>query len=209
MLKTASVLTVAGLAAAASGQIIITGVIDGGLSGGLPKAVELYVTQDIADLSGYSLLGYNNGSSSNNGGSTVFSGSAAAGTFLYVSTDAAAFASYFGFEANFIGGGPNFNGDDAIALTLNGVAVDVFGEIGVDATGLAWEYTDGWAYRVDGAGPSTTFNIADWTFSALDVTDGTTNVGQTGFPFGTYVVPAPGALALAGFGALAAARRRR
>jgi hypothetical protein len=43
------------------GQIVITGVIDGPLSGGTPKAIELYIINDIADLSKYGLGNANNG----------------------------------------------------------------------------------------------------------------------------------------------------
>ena len=42
--------------------LIITGVIDGPLSGGVPKAVELYAVSDIGDLSEYGLGSANNGS---------------------------------------------------------------------------------------------------------------------------------------------------
>ena len=45
----------------AMAQLIITGVIDGPLTGGLPKAVELYVIADIPDLSIYGLGSANNG----------------------------------------------------------------------------------------------------------------------------------------------------
>eukprot|EP00984_Skeletonema_dohrnii_P010390 scaffold4046_cov78-Skeletonema_dohrnii-CCMP3373.AAC.1 len=44
--------------------LIITGVIDGPRSGGLPKAVELYATSDIPDLSSYGVGFANNGGGS-------------------------------------------------------------------------------------------------------------------------------------------------
>ena len=37
-------------------SLIITGVLDGPLTGGLPKAVEIFVAADIADLSIYGIL---------------------------------------------------------------------------------------------------------------------------------------------------------
>ena len=46
-------------------KLIISGVIDGPLTGGLPKMVELYVLDDIADLSTYYGVG-----TANNGGGT-------------------------------------------------------------------------------------------------------------------------------------------
>ena len=35
----------------ASAQLLITGVVDGPLTGGTPKAIEVYVVSDIPDLS--------------------------------------------------------------------------------------------------------------------------------------------------------------
>ena len=42
-------------------DLIITGVYDGPLSGGTPKAIELYVLNDISDLSIYGVGSANNG----------------------------------------------------------------------------------------------------------------------------------------------------
>ena len=41
------------LANTAAAQLVVTGVIDGPLSRGTPKSVEIYVVSDIADLSLY------------------------------------------------------------------------------------------------------------------------------------------------------------
>ena len=46
-----------------SSKLIISGVVDGPLSGGLPKAVELYAIDSIADLSSYAIGSANNGPS--------------------------------------------------------------------------------------------------------------------------------------------------
>ena len=46
-----AVILTAGLAGPASADLIITGVIDGPLTGGTAKAVELYALNNIADLS--------------------------------------------------------------------------------------------------------------------------------------------------------------
>ena len=42
-------------------DLVITGVVDGPLTGGLPKAVEVYVVNDVADLSAYGVGSANNG----------------------------------------------------------------------------------------------------------------------------------------------------
>ena len=51
-------------AANAGADLVITGVVDGPLSGGTPKAIELYATTDIADLSiyGFGSANYGGGS---------------------------------------------------------------------------------------------------------------------------------------------------
>ncbi len=67
VLATALFLIVASIGspiAAQSPSLVITGVIDGPLSGGVPKAVEFYVLNDIPDLSVYGFGSANNGGGS-------------------------------------------------------------------------------------------------------------------------------------------------
>jgi hypothetical protein len=174
----------------AAPEMVITGVIDGPLTGGLPKAVEFFVLKDIPDLS---LFGF--GSANNGGGSggvefTFPAVAVSAGTFITVATEATAFEQFFGFPPTYTNGNaPNINGDDAIELFKNGVVIDVFGEIDVDGTGQPWEYTDGWAYRVVNTGPDgSTFILSNWTFSGINALDGETlNVeAQVPFPIESY-----------------------
>lgn len=191
----------------ANAGLIITGIVDGSLSGGLPKAVEFFATSDIANLGIYGF------GSANNGASPVtqeytFTGSASAGEFLYISNEIPGFTSFFGFAPT-VGNvaAASINGNDAIGLFMNGSVIDVFGVIGVDGSGQPWEYTDGWAYRKDGTGPDgTTFVLSNWTFSGINALDGvTTNASANSpFPIGTYTaganVPSPATLALFGLG---------
>ena len=218
---------------AANASLIVTGVFDGGLLGGEPKVVELYATAAIADLSLYGVGAANNGGGTD-GVENILAGSASAGDFIYIVDDngqgalGVGFAAWFGFTPALIfdsnagtgGGAAAINGDDAIevfydatgAFTGGETVIDVFGDINVDGTGTAWDYLDGWAYRNDGTGPDgSTFVLANWTFSGIDVTDGqTTNAGMTSpFPVGTYAIPEPSTLALIGLGGLAMAFRRR
>jgi plastocyanin len=172
-----------------SGQIIITAVFDGPLSGGTPKGAELYVTEDIDDLSLFGIGSANNGGGTDSVEFSFPSVPASMGTYLYVATEAENFNTFFGFDPDFTDGAMSINGDDAIELFLNGTVIDVFGDINEDGTGTPWEYLDGWAYRVSDTGPDgSTFVIDNWTFSGINALDGaTTNAGALNpVPIQTY-----------------------
>ena len=170
-----------GLTRAASAELVITGVFDGPLTGGTPKAVEVYVVSDVADLSIYGIGGANNGDGSDGQEFTFPAGGATAGTYFYIASESLQFENFFGFAPDYTSFAASINGDDAIELFENGAVVDVFGEIDVDGSGTAWEYLDGWAYRLAGSGPDgSTFVIGNWTFSGPNAMDGeTTNDSAT------------------------------
>jgi predicted extracellular nuclease len=175
---------------AVASDLVITGVLDGPLSGGIPKAIEVHALSNIPDLSIYGLGSANNGGGTDGQEFTFPAVGAAAGDFIYVASESPGFNAFFGFDPDFTSGAASINGDDAIELFQNGAVVDVFGDINVDGTGQAWEYLDGWAYRVNGSGPDgTTFLIANWSFSGPNALDGaTTNASAaTPFPLGSYV----------------------
>ena len=168
--------------------LLISGIIDGPLSGGVPKAIELFVSKDIADLSAYGIGSANNGGGSD-GQELTLSGSASAGDYIYVASDTSGFATFFGFDPDFTGGAASINGDDAIELFFNGVVIDTFGEIDTDGSGQPWEYTDGWAYRNADTGPDgTTFNLGNWTFSGPNELDNESSneSASTPFPLGSF-----------------------
>lgn len=206
----------------ANAALVITGILDGPRTGGLPKALELFATADIADLSTYTIDNANNGGAFD--GMTIgLTGMVTAGSFLYVGSETPGFEAYFGFAPDFTGTSVNVNGDDVVGLFNNGALVDVFGVLGVDGTGQPWEYLDGWAYRNDNTGPSATFELSQWTFSgvnALDLPAGVdpataTNANSLSpFPIGTFTataIPEPStyvALSLIAVGGLVARRRR-
>jgi hypothetical protein len=190
------ILIVAACLAIASGvyaEMKITGTVDGPLSGGLPKAIELYTDIPIADLSVYGVESANNGGGTN-GPEYVLSGSATAGQFLYVASETNQFNVFFGFKPDFADSVANINGDDAIVLYKNGEIIDVFGDVNTDGTGQPWEYLDGWAYRNNGTGPDGfVWTIGNWSFSGPNALDGETSnaTAATPFPIGTYVIPEP------------------
>ena len=175
-------------------NLVITGVIDGPLTGGLPKAIQLYVLDDIADLSAYGIGSANNGGGSDGAEFTFPAQPATQGSVLYVATETTGFESYFGFAPDFVStSAAAINGDDAVELFLDGALVDVFGDANVDGTGQAWDYMDGWASRKPGSLPSPTFDAAEWTFSGPNALDGTTTNDGAGnpFPLSGYGQPQP------------------
>jgi hypothetical protein len=99
---------------AQANDLIISGVIDGPLTGGVPKAVKFYVVNDIDDLSVYGIGSANNGGGSNGEEFTFPADSATAGNFLYLATEPTGFNDFFGFAPDYTGAAANINGDDAI-----------------------------------------------------------------------------------------------
>lgn len=172
----------------AQSDLIVTGVLDGPLSGGTPKAIEIYVVNDIDDLSIYGFGSANNGGGTDGEEFTFPADAVTAGQYLYIATTSAEFNTFFGFDPDYISDAAAINGDDAVEIFKEGVAVDVFGEIEHDGDIAAWNYLDGWAYRVDGTGPSTTFVPSEWTYSGVDALDGVADNASAPnpWPLGTY-----------------------
>lgn len=200
MKKILSILSLSLASLPLMGQVLLTGIIDGPRTGGQPKAVELYFTADVSDLSTWDLQNYNNGGTTA-GGTFALSGSATAGTFMYVAAEAVEFPVFFGFAPNFTSGVLNVNGDDVVVLRNNGVVVDSIGVIGVDPdVDTAWNYLDSWLYRNNATSANANFSLADWRFpagqsDALDAlgSSGTNAAaGALAFPIGSYTpVPEP------------------
>lgn len=166
------------------GQMMITGVIDGPLSGGVPKAVEVTALTEIPDLTMFGLGSANNGGGTDGEEFTFPAGSAGAGDVFYIASEDVGFTSYFGFAPDHTSGAMSINGDDAIELFLDGSVVDVFGDIDTDGTGEPWEYQDGWAYRIaPGTAPDGTFDIEQWCFSGPNALDGDTSNDTSADPF--------------------------
>ncbi len=174
---------------AANAQLVITGIMDGPLSGGLPKIIEMAVLEDIADLSEFGIGIASNGGASNGVNYTFPADALTAGSFIYVTNNETGFISFFGFNPDYITGTVSSNGDDVYELFKNGVVVDVFGVLGTDGTGEPWEFLDGWAYRVNEIAPNGgVFVDTDFTYSGPNALDGesTNDTAETPFPLGTF-----------------------
>lgn len=173
-----------------SQSLILTAVYDGNLAMGLPKGVEIFVANDIADLSIYGL-----GSATNGGGTdgvefTFPAVSVSAGTYIYVSSEIPGFTSFFGFAPDYVNAAVSINGDDAIELFENGIVIDVFGEQTWTAGPHPWFYSDGFAYRnINTDADGSTFVIGNWTMSGLNALDPalTNATAPIPVPIGTYI----------------------
>ncbi len=174
----------------ASAQLVITGVFDGPLDGGLPKGVELVALEDIADLSQFGLGSANNGGGTDGEEFTFPADSASQGDVIIVSTDTDMFTAFFGIAPTYDDPGyaVSINGDDAVELFYMGEVIDVFGDIDTDGTGTDWEHLDGWAYRTSYTYPDGTWVIGNWFFSGPNAWDGdvSNDTAAVPYPLGSY-----------------------
>ena len=156
-----------------TGGLVITGIVDGDLTGGAPKGVELYVCGDVADLSEWGLGSANNGGGSDGEEFTFPADSATAGSHIYVGSNESGWSEYFGFLPDYTTGILDVNGDDAVELFGMGAVVDVYGQIDVDGTGMPWEYTDSFSYRILSTGPNDgVWDEQNWVFGGVKALDG-------------------------------------
>ena len=153
------------------------------------------------DASARFLEVYNNGSSTvdfnsitvyleryANGGTNPQSfqliGSLDAGEYYVIANNGSNFNIAFGFNPDAVSGIISGNGDDVYALYVNGdessgSLLDVYGEIGIDGTGEAWEYVDSRAVRNSlSYSPSSTWIASQWDIFSADVSDMTPGRGE-------------------------------
>ena len=172
-------------------QLLITGVLDGTMDGGTPKAIELYATENIPDLSVFSLRTPTNGDVSAGASDDTLrlSGALESGSYFYITTGSSAdeFWDAFGLSPHLTGSVANVNGDDNVILLYHDQVHDRFGRSENPPDG--WQYADSWAYRLDESGPNVAFDAGDWTISAL--AGNTAAALGIEVPFGTYSPMAP------------------
>jgi hypothetical protein len=189
-----------GLHTFAQGVPIITMIADGDESGGTPKVLEIYANGTV-DFSQYSLQNQTNANTTWGNTFDLSALGTVTDDFVYIYSNGS--NNNDPFSANFPSVTTNkidatsnailnINGDDRVRIVdNNGGVIDMYGEDGVDGTGTAWEYKDGYAKRLDSTGPDgANFTTANWDFhkGALDghgaVQDGTTYESLIGI--GTY-----------------------
>ena len=101
----------------AQSDLVITGVMDGPLSGGTPKVLELYVMSDVADASAYKVYRYSNGGSSASSVYTFPAIALTAGQHYTIASDSAKYYAFFGSNADGFGS-LYINGDDIVELRM-------------------------------------------------------------------------------------------
>jgi hypothetical protein len=126
-------------------------------SSGQVRAVHLKVLEDITDLSIYGIEVATNGADPYPANPIdyifpVVSVSQGDNILLVRDDDftnaEAFFEGYFSDFTVFQTTKMSQNGDDAILLYKNQTAIESFGQPGTDGTGLYWEYTNSWAYKL-------------------------------------------------------------
>jgi len=169
-------------------ELRITEVLDGTLTNGEPKFIELTNCGDTPiDLSQYRIALYANGLIEENFLSMPYgamTGVLAAGaSFVIANSNSGPGDSYFsiyGEEADLYHGVANGNGNDAYYLYMNNgafgdILLDAFGVRGEDGTGTAWEYLDSHAESLPGRLPNRGFfDTADWSWAGPNAFDGFT-----------------------------------
>ncbi|NQV30918.1 MAG: endonuclease [Candidatus Marinimicrobia bacterium] len=184
-----------------TGNLIISEIADGPYSGGLPKIVEITNTGlTEATLTGFTISRYGGGSQIPDEIAFTFPDfvlpaarsvvlTNASATFWSTTITELTIPEYIIYGLDY-GFGPIIgNGDDPYELRDDDNAVvDVYGEIGTDGTGLAWEYLDSYAYRnTDISTGTASFNPAEWTIGAVDILDNQQGHLDTYLTPGTHI----------------------
>ncbi|MBR3583614.1 MAG: lamin tail domain-containing protein [Kiritimatiellae bacterium] len=128
------------------------------------------------DLSGYALELYPDGSSVAAATRALDGITLAAGAACWLACDTASARRAWGRAPDAVWQDVGYaDGNDAIVLrNAAGAVHDIYGAIGVDGTGKAWDYTDSAASRIPGVTePMSTWHAAEWTIApAADATPG-------------------------------------
>ena len=172
--------------------ILITGILDGTLTGGMPKTIELFIT-GTEDLASYEIWRSINGAAFGSGSGSVASLSGIySDTFVFLvkSDQVEAFHTVFGdtgIYANII---PltiiNGNGNDAFQVrdTSGAIVVDQVWYENVTET-----YRDSFWYRQNGTGPDGGWIESNWYTPGNDALDGLDEAGlKAAVPFGAYAI---------------------
>ena len=158
------------------------------------RAIHLRALEDIADLSVYGVGIANNGGGSDGREIDFPSISVSQGDdiLLVRDIDRMSIADYFGdcfndYDEVIESGSVNFNGDDPFELFKDTIVIETYGDVELDGTGLEWEWTGSWAYKLNGV----------WEYAEVDCSANSTSTLESNCPY-PFCVPLQlqGALAL-------------
>lgn len=159
---------------------ILTAVLDGPCTGGLPKVLEIYASGTV-NFTQYTLQNQTNANTTWGAAQDLSALGSRTNEFVYVlltngnlsiaTTEFPNITTSNSLESSTL----NLNGDDRLRIinTTTLAVIDQFGVSDVDGTGSAWEWLDTYAKRVNGTGPDGAFVQSNWTFAAVDALDGT------------------------------------
>jgi hypothetical protein len=173
-------------------EILITGIMHGTLTGGKPKAIELYIS-GAEDLGGYKVWRSLNGAPFGSGAGAIASLSGLyENTFLYLVkpdcvTDFHNIFGSTGIYANVLSMGiVTGNGNDGFQIR------DTSGTVIIDQVWLAdvsYSYQDSFWYRNHGTGPDGGWVVANWYSPGNGALVGLDEAGiRAAVPFGSYSV---------------------
>ena len=150
-------------------DVFMTELTDPQNSSDAGRYVELHNNgSDVVDLSaGWTVQRWTNGNADPTSSSIVsLTGTITPGGFYIICNDADKFNATYGLTCDQdigTGGFADSNGDDNMALLLDGTIVDMFGVPGEDGTGTGHEFEDGRAERAaDNTTASATWDEAGW-----------------------------------------------
>ncbi len=157
---------------------ILTAILDGPCTGGLPKVLEIYAAGTV-DFTQFTLENQTNANTTWGAPQDLSALGTRTNEFVYIINGevSSATSEYSTIVAgnSLSSGTVNLNGDDRVRIinTATSVVIDQFGAEGIDGTGTTWETLDSYATRNPGTGPDAGFVESNWTFYGVDFLDGT------------------------------------
>ena len=150
-------------------DVFMTELTDPQNSSDAGRYVELFNSgaEDVDLSAGWTVQRWTNGNADPTASSILgLTGIISAGGFYIICNDADKFSDTYGMDCDQdigTGGFADSNGDDNMALLLDGNVVDIFGVPGEDGSGTGHEFEDGRAERAEGVtSASATWNEAEW-----------------------------------------------
>lgn len=170
------------LVVAAQAQVTITEVVDGDLAGGNPKFCELSNCSgsDVTFGPNDFLRVYFNGGTTASANVSLDGLTVLAGSSITIASSSGsgdvAYMSAYGDNATMYTTSSFGNGDDVYSLENGSTVLDTYGTIGVDGTGMAWEYLDSYAASNSGrAANAGAFDPANWAIGGVAALDAATD----------------------------------